>query len=136
MPSSARQKKISPSSGRTPKRGRESFAQPSSTRRYPCESFAAIQSCFSFNDTATTEIYTLSLHDALPISSAAPASSARPMWTAGPSSATGSCRRDRKSTRLNSSHVETSYAVFCLKKKKKKIRSLLIKKKKKIKKKI
>src|SRR3954466_16435457 len=68
---------------------------------------------FFFNDTATTEIYTLSLHDALPI------------W---PSpwqrcSASGRCGRgapclDRKSTRLNSSHTIISYAVFCLKKKK------------------
>src|SRR5947209_12335294 len=81
---------------------------------------------FFFNDTATTEIYTLSLHDALPI------------WRKH-------CRReplfacdkwifegaddlptdapvsggDRKSTRLNSSHANISYAVFCLKKKKK-----------------
>src|SRR6266576_4757646 len=77
---------------------------------------------FFFNDTATTEIYTLSLHDALPISHAAPA-------TDGPSprsrratsrTSTRPSRRweDRKSTRLNSSHVEISYAVFCLKKKK------------------
>src|SRR5215204_7441393 len=68
---------------------------------------------FFFNDTATTEIYTLSLHDALPIS--AWSSSRRPAcgrWS--------SCRRrDRKSTRLNSSHTVISYAVFCLKKKKK-----------------
>src|SRR5438874_4823602 len=74
---------------------------------------------FFFNDTATTEIYTLSLHDALPISAAAahPAARAPP-----PRSRTrrARTRRDRKSTRLNSSHVEISYAVFCLKKKKKK----------------
>src|SRR6266852_9074329 len=76
---------------------------------------------FFFNDTATTEIYTLSLHDALPISSAMarrrrpPASRRRrtpkllppPLWG------------DRKSTRLNSSHGSISYAVFCLKKKNK-----------------
>src|SRR5215475_14727039 len=67
---------------------------------------------FFFNDTATTEIYTLSLHDALPI------------WTRPrcPHRYTGGrCARsspDRKSTRLNSSHVKISYAVFCLKKKK------------------
>src|SRR5581483_12058633 len=71
---------------------------------------------FFFNDTATTEIYTLSLHDALPICS-------------GPADCRA-CRRrtvrqslrraDRKSTRLNSSHANISYAVFCLKKKKKK----------------
>src|SRR5690349_6174198 len=62
--------------------------------------------------------YPLSLHDALPISSrcGSPAPRARrisgPAWSANPS-----CSRDRKSTRLNSSHVEISYAVFCLKKK-------------------
>src|SRR3712207_7528122 len=94
--------------------------------------------CFFFNDTATTEIYTLSLHDALPIS--------------GPRLRWRRCRRrarrralglpvscvtishfhrcpctprasrgagDRKSTRLNSSHANISYAVFCLKKKNK-----------------
>src|SRR5476649_2974863 len=69
---------------------------------------------FFFNDTATTEIYTLSLHDALPISP--PNSPARyPSGTAGSSSRRF---RDRKSTRLNSSHTVISYAVFCLKKKK------------------
>src|SRR5256885_8474223 len=77
--------------------------------------------CFSFffffNDTATTEIYTLSLHDALPISAPAgprpppPAPRAR---APRPPAPTG----DRKSTRLNSSHLVISYAVFCLKKKK------------------
>src|SRR5260221_10581827 len=67
---------------------------------------------FFFNDTATTEIYTLSLHDALPISRCSGVRLRRP-----------SCpvvRRpwpDRKSTRLNSSHTVISYAVFCLKKK-------------------
>src|SRR2546429_7349021 len=98
---------------------------------------------FFFNDTATTEIYTLSLHDALPIY-------AVPGWTVPPSASqvlganlncsescfprwrgrslrcgisilpmTGSGhRQDRKSTRLNSSHGYISYAVFCLKKKK------------------
>src|SRR6266481_8311603 len=68
---------------------------------------------FFFNDTATTEIYTLSLHDALPI---------RPPST-GPSAEPTCCAPnktpDRKSTRLNSSHSSISYAVFCLKKKKK-----------------
>src|SRR2546430_10334309 len=74
---------------------------------------------FFFNDTATTEIYTLSLHDALPISHEFGHLSRshgrfgswiyriRATW------------RDRKSTRLNSSHSQISYAVFCLKKKKK-----------------
>src|SRR3712207_9026991 len=92
--------------------------------------------CFFFNDTATTEIYTLSLHDALPISGevrrheAAAAQGARvppdrrprgsrrlrherPRRRAG-----ARARQDRKSTRLNSSHANISYAVFCLKKKK------------------
>src|SRR5258708_27713151 len=76
---------------------------------------------FFFNDTATTEIYTLSLHDALPISSSRIAvrsttqSSASGVenGTARPTST-----RDRKSTRLNSSHQIISYAVFCLKKNK------------------
>src|SRR6266852_5510697 len=72
---------------------------------------------FFFNDPPTTEIYTLSLHDALPISrTRAGRYSTRPRtrpgrWTAA---RTG----DRKSTRLNSSHGSISYAVFCLKKKK------------------
>src|SRR2546430_11786045 len=82
---------------------------------------------FFFNDTATTEIYTLSLHDALPIS----------LLTLGHGRPTvrlemeSPCQnrpshepdfgRDRKSTRLNSSHSQISYAVFCLKKKKKTI---------------
>src|SRR3712207_7547518 len=85
---------------------------------------------FFFNDTATTEIYTLSLHDALPISGLADRVAGGP----------GRDRRDRhrelsseslqyrghpadpgdrKSTRLNSSHANISYAVFCLKKKQK-----------------
>src|SRR5205807_10253969 len=75
---------------------------------------------FFFNDTATTEIYTLSLHDALPISSPHPRAISR-------ASRRRLCRGrpresalDRKSTRLNSSHLVISYAVFCLKKKKKK----------------
>src|SRR5690349_24406723 len=80
---------------------------------------------FFFNDTATTEIYTLSLHDALPISP--PGGGDRPAAReergtlpapAAPRVAPDE-ERDRKSTRLNSSHVEISYAVFCLKKKKK-----------------
>src|SRR2546422_11256947 len=85
---------------------------------------------FFFNDTATTEIYTLSLHDALPICRDSgmeaggdsrqdvsshvlrrPASNARPRRS-------GLRLQDRKSTRLNSSHGYISYAVFCLKKKK------------------
>src|SRR5256885_12248999 len=79
---------------------------------------------FFFNDTATTEIYTLSLHDALPICHA-PADDTSEQE---PGSHRGSrpglrwpAVRDRKSTRLNSSHLVISYAVFCLKKKKKEI---------------
>src|SRR6266571_6364352 len=72
---------------------------------------------FFFNDTATTEIYTLSLHDALPIS--CPASPAPGGSAAGRRRSLRARRPgDRKSTRLNSSHMSISYAVFCLKKKK------------------
>src|SRR3712207_8332360 len=96
-----------------------------------------------FNDTATTEIYTLSLHDALPISSAVPACSTSVFSASSPrrpsmaspleddsgypressTTVTAHCEDhsistpDRKSTRLNSSHANISYAVFCLKKK-------------------
>src|SRR2546429_5677302 len=71
---------------------------------------------FFFNDTATTEIYTLSLHDALPISRSARYRSRAPArrWPR----ALAARGQDRKSTRLNSSHGYISYAVFCLKKKK------------------
>src|SRR6266540_5233904 len=68
---------------------------------------------FFFNDTATTEIYTLSLHDALPISVAEAGADWWMEWVPPGD------HRDRKSTRLNSSHITISYAVFCLKKKKK-----------------
>src|SRR6266513_3378635 len=68
---------------------------------------------FFFNDTATTEIYTLSLHDALPICPFSLTPTAPLSRHARPSVP----RSDRKSTRLNSSHVSISYAVFCLKKK-------------------
>src|SRR3712207_8395672 len=81
---------------------------------------------FFFNDTATTEIYTLSLHDALPISTcsagsytevACPCSSALRRSSSHSSSVLRSASfPDRKSTRLNSSHANISYAVFCLKK--------------------
>src|SRR3712207_7145641 len=97
---------------------------------------------FFFNDTATTEIYTLSLHDALPISADAGAAAGagpprdlreHPVAAGHPGGARRPGRRgraarsrhrrslapDRKSTRLNSSHANISYAVFCLKKKKK-----------------
>src|SRR5258707_14223102 len=73
---------------------------------------------FFFNDTATTEIYTLSLHDALPICENHPkarlAGHHLRIGFRGLSEDDG----DRKSTRLNSSHANISYAVFCLKKKK------------------
>src|SRR5256885_13299846 len=85
---------------------------------------------FFFNDTATTEIYTLSLHDALPISigntskTSACVGGLAIHWKV--KSCSSMVRRrlqqalgDRKSTRLNSSHLVISYAVFCLKKKKK-----------------
>src|SRR2546422_4372244 len=81
---------------------------------------------FFFNDTATTEIYTLSLHDALPISCRWPfGRRGDPGGT--PGGPAGELRepvlhgagQDRKSTRLNSSHGYISYAVFCLKKKRK-----------------
>src|SRR3712207_7624446 len=72
---------------------------------------------FFFNDTATTEIYTLSLHDALPICSAKLARShAHGKWD-WPLAGQEQEALDRKSTRLNSSHANISYAVFCLKKK-------------------
>src|SRR3712207_7881556 len=98
---------------------------------------------FFFNDTATTEIYTLSLHDALPIFDATvvnvalerigtelDADFAGLQWTVNAytlalaslillgGSLGDHLGRDRKSTRLNSSHANISYAVFCLKKKK------------------
>src|SRR5256885_16963971 len=71
---------------------------------------------FFFNDTATTEIYTLSLHDALPISPNLRRAASGPF--SGRYTALIVDGRDRKSTRLNSSHLVISYAVFCLKKKK------------------
>src|SRR5258708_16409505 len=82
---------------------------------------------FFFNDTATTEIYTLSLHDALPISWRLLPTDFPPWGTIYRWFATfrddgrfeAINHTDRKSTRLNSSHQIISYAVFCLKKKKK-----------------
>src|SRR5690242_21777322 len=91
-----------------------------------------VSTIFFFNDTPTPEIYTLSLHDALPISAQLQrqdrcpraghrhggarhvAKTTRPTVLAA--------LEDRKSTRLNSSHMSISYAVFCLKKKKKKVK--------------
>src|SRR2546427_5235981 len=80
---------------------------------------------FFFNDTATTEIYTLSLHDALPIWPLRAGPHPQGPLGAGPGrtprleppGADQPPGRDRKSTRLNSSHSQISYAVFCLKKK-------------------
>src|SRR6266496_973528 len=96
---------------------------------YPCER----SRFFFFNDTATTEIYTLSLHDALPINRL-PVPLDVAIISKTPRSPRQAPRRhgtDRKSTRLNSSHVEISYAVFCLKKKKNTERGRHKKKKKK-----
>src|SRR5690348_11564619 len=84
---------------------------------------------FFFNDTATPELYTLSLHDALPISRDAGAALPRDLVTGGDVDDVDrdvgelGAERDRKSTRLNSSHPSISYAVFCLKKKKDKVRN-------------
>src|SRR5438045_7599192 len=74
---------------------------------------------FFFNDTAPTEIYTLSLHDALPILRAVSGSSCISCERNSSIIIAFNFARDRKSTRLNSSHLGISYAVFCLKKKKK-----------------
>src|SRR2546427_5780413 len=87
---------------------------------------------FFFNDTATTEIYTLSLHDALPILSSGTVAGVAPRATVRFEQTGINLKvtphvtanrqvlmEDRKSTRLNSSHSQISYAVFCLKKKKK-----------------
>ena len=90
-----------------------------------CTVNGLLRCVFFFNDTATTEIYTLSLHDALPIWVLPLArGDHRSVAVAGGAPSTGSFlvesvawRPDRKSTRLNSSHKPISYAVFCLKKK-------------------
>src|SRR5258708_40068899 len=74
---------------------------------------------FFFNDTATTEIYTLSLHDALPIFCRFTAERGFGVFIGEPYARMVRAITDRKSTRLNSSHQIISYAVFCLKKKKK-----------------
>src|SRR6266496_4198143 len=76
--------------------------------------YEVVCTLFFFNDTATTEIYTLSLHDALPIIAASVVDLPEPVV---PVQRIRPRRSDRKSTRLNSSHVEISYAVFCLQKK-------------------
>src|SRR5258708_35908603 len=82
---------------------------------------SAIFSLFFFNDTATTEIYTLSLHDALPICFHLLLRSFPGNLVNSRSFSPLVFCQDRKSTRLNSSHQIISYAVFCLKKKTKKL---------------
>src|SRR5688572_33474569 len=95
-----------------------------------CSHHLFFVSSFFFNDTATTEIYTLSLHDALPIFTMGYVVTYEWLhlsYHLPPSSFIGRLgvirfmrrHQDRKSTRLNSSHSQISYAVFCLKKKKK-----------------
>src|SRR4051812_38248800 len=105
---------------------------PSSSLPYRLAPLSPSALFFFFNDTATTEIYTLSLHDALPISLAdrARCGAVRARITHPPRCgerrdrgvlarwrAAWNAAGDRKSTRLNSSHMSISYAVFCLKKK-------------------
>src|SRR3712207_8221291 len=105
--------------------------------------FVLIYFFFFFNDTATTEIYTLSLHDALPIfrqrdrrdgddrgrrterdvAAAHPSGAPRAQQRRALRRLRSREDRDRKSTRLNSSHANISYAVFCLKKKKQQLLS-------------
>src|SRR5690606_41232483 len=107
-------------------------ASPKHSHRHHCR----VCILLFFNTTPPTKIYTLSLHDALPISAAgehpaggdpgqehpvggAPAAAAGGVGEVGDVDDDVDRHRDRKSTRLNSSHVKISYAVFCLKKKKK-----------------
>src|SRR2546429_9907282 len=87
---------------------------------FPLISVAGVIFFFFFNDTATTEIYTLSLHDALPISTVVAVPPRQDSYGNQYVFAMLGRRApgDRKSTRLNSSHGYISYAVFCLKKKK------------------
>src|SRR5271157_6062339 len=109
-----KKKPVDPGGGRWRDRRRDHASVPPLARKgLPAQHFF-------FNDTATTEIYTLSLHVALPISSTSastrwvrPSRRCRSRWRW-----TRARSPDRKSTRLNSSHVRISYAVFCLKKKK------------------
>src|SRR3989337_2852831 len=93
-------------------------APPTPSRQVPvllscCARHLSVCFFFFFNDTATTEIYTLSLHDALPISPAVAGRTRRNLHLDDHQG----YHLDRKSTRLNSSHGSISYAVFCLKKK-------------------
>src|SRR5439155_11477935 len=96
---------------------------------YPTFMRCRYQTIFFSNHTAPTEIYTLSLHDALPISKVRSVPQRPPRIRTRSARQGSPCirpkphtrrrrrTRDRKSTRLNSSHVASSYAVFCLKKK-------------------
>src|SRR5688572_31089812 len=107
---------------------------------YQCIPAFSLLLLFFFNDPATTEIYTLSLHDALPIYRQPEASEGQHVPDSSLGAPVSGCacsrvsppqgesrwhlfpdgkERDRKSTRLNSSHSQISYAVFCLKKKNK-----------------
>src|SRR5271170_3613857 len=119
MPSSARKKKICGSRNEDLRGGIEQAGvRHVDSQRH-----------FFFNDTPTTEIYTLSLHDAVPIWREAEADRPRHDALQSPCGSPGPVPRqpaDRKSTRLNSSHEWISYAVFCLKKKKRFTVSTLI----------
>src|SRR5690606_40033969 len=107
------------------------FTPAFSLRVLLVRAISSVSLLFFFTDPATTEIYTLSLHDALPIFAFAQTRTEHPRHVHITGLADGQLLAinrgnnaeagvDRKSTRLNSSHVKISYAVFCLKKKKKK----------------
>src|SRR5206468_11388677 len=106
------------------------YDQPSCSVQYGCEQ--TVNSVYSYHDTATTDIYTLSLHDALPIyvirnaaigtigisqGAKEEAFLSKFLQSEDPQTRYTAASTDRKSTRLNSSHDQISYAVFCLKKK-------------------
>src|SRR6266704_5486809 len=91
-----------------------------------------LPSIFFFTDTATTEIYPLSLHDALPILPGSRRGLQEDHLAFGLLAAEQGSQRDRKSTRLNSSHVSISYAVFCVQKKKYRITTTTTPKKTKL----
>src|SRR6266568_4793281 len=132
MPSSARKKK----SDRTHDHGRGAGCVPPRRRMVDRDPglLDGLPFFFFFNDTATTEIYTLSLHDALPVWAASLLARVEVEGYIELVAAPGDRGADRKSTRLNSSHSSISYAVFCLKKKKKQLNILFPIKKKKYKK--
>src|SRR6202040_4440005 len=89
----------------------------SSATQWEVPAYASFVLFFFFNDTAPTEIYPFSLHDALPISGllwrALLSAGARPLGDPRSTDDSRAGGRDRKSTRLNSSHPSISYAVFC-----------------------